>query len=80
MVEGTNKTGPSGGAFRFSRQYHRLGGGAPAVNFSQALLLHEDCFRPALRWYDMAHPEVMRVDANIDRALVDGGATSVNFR
>jgi hypothetical protein len=72
--------GSSGGAFSFSRQYHRLGGGAAAVTFSQSLLLHEDCFRPALRWFDAAYPEVMRVDENIDRALVDGPATSTNYR
>ena len=70
----------TGGSFRFSRQYSRLGAAQPPVSFSQALLLHEDCFRPALRWYDMAYPEVLRVDSNIDRALVDGHATSVNYR
>jgi hypothetical protein len=70
----------TGGSFVFSRQYSRLGGGAHAVVFSQSLVLHEDCFRPALRWYDSTYPEVMRVDSNIDRALVDGHATSVNFR
>ena len=57
-----------------------MGGGAAAVSFSQALLLHEDCFRPALRWYDATYPDVLRVDSNIDRSLVDGHATSVNFR
>lgn len=69
-----------GGSFIFSRQYSRLGGGAASVGFNQSLLLHEDCFRPALRWYDNTYSEVMRVDSNIDRALVDGHATSVNYR
>eukprot|EP01047_Picozoa_sp_COSAG01_P019790 COSAG01_NODE_1112_length_11654_cov_8.254435_1_plen_630_part_10 len=69
-----------GGGFRFSRQYHRLGGAAYPVTFSQSLLLHEDCFRPALKWYDASFPEVMRVDPNVDRALVDGHATSINYR
>ena len=27
-----------------------------------------------------AYPEVLRVDSRIDRALVDGHATSTNFR
>ena len=79
-VESAASSDATGGSFRFSRQYHRLGGGAAAVSFSQALLLHEDCFRPALRWYDAAYPDVLRVDSNIDRSLVDGHATSVNFR
>ena len=101
-----------GGSFRFSRQYHRLGGGAAPVTFSQSLLLHavrhsswtaildrsssplvpccrltalsrlgncpgetphkQDCFRPALQWYDRTYPEVMRVNPHIDRDLVDG--------
>jgi hypothetical protein len=69
-----------GGAFTFSRQYHRLGGGASAITFTQSLLIHEDCYRPALGWYDATYPEVMRVDENIDRSIVDGHATSVNYR
>ena len=64
----------------FARQYHRLGAGNPSITFSQSLLLYEDCFRPALRWYDNSYPEVTRVDVNVDRALVDGGTTSINYR
>lgn len=76
----TAARGTPGGALRFSRQYHRLGGGAPAVNFSQHLLLHEDCFRPALRWYDATYPDVLRVNPLIDPALIQGAVTSINYR
>eukprot|EP01047_Picozoa_sp_COSAG01_P068701 COSAG01_NODE_9990_length_2281_cov_4.881302_1_plen_732_part_10 len=81
-VSMTLRTAPSGlgGSLRFSRQYHRLGGGAAAVAFSQAILLHEDCFRPALKWYDESYPQVLRVSAHVDRELVDGGASSINYR
>ena len=52
----TGSDNGTGGSFIFSRQYSRLGGGVAAVVFSQSLLLHEDCFRPALRWYDATYP------------------------
>ena len=61
-------------------QICRFPQGNPPIAFSQSLLLHEDCFRPALRWYDNSYPEVTRVDVNVDRALVDGATTSVNYR
>ena len=60
------KTAPAdgnGARFTFSRQYHRLGGGAPPLSFSQSLLLHEDCFRPALQWFDETFSDILRIDS-----------------
>lgn len=50
MTLSTAPASPRGATFQFSRQYHRLGGGAAAVAFSQSVILHEDYFRPVLRW------------------------------
>ena len=75
----TTAPGPSGAVFAFDRQYHRLGGGAAPVTFSQFLILHEDCFRPALRWFDASFPDVLRVHPNIDRGLVDGQSTWFSY-
>ena len=66
------KTAPAdgnGATFTFSRQYHRLGGGSPPVSFSQSLLLHEDCFRPALQWFDETFSDILRIDSVRDAML-----------
>lgn len=68
------------GVINYTRVYHRLGNGTQATSFAQRLLLHADCWRPALGYMLHTWPEHFRPGSTVDIQRMEGAGAYADFR
>jgi hypothetical protein len=74
--------GPGGKrlSFNYSRQFTRLGGGAPPAVFTSYLYGHADCWRPAVGWMFNQFRQHFRIHPSVNLSEIEGGGSYANFR
>ena len=68
------------GVVNYTRVYHRLGAGAVPATFTQHLLIHADCWRPAVGYMLEQWPEYFRPDPTVDIQKMEGAGAYADYR
>lgn len=71
---------PIAGNFRWTRQWHRLGNHSAPVRLSRHVVLHAECWRPAVGFMVRLYSEAFSVHPNVNISLVDGAGAYADYR
>ena len=68
------------GVINYTRYYHRLGNGSAPASFTQHILLHEACWRPAVGHMLSMWPSYFRPGTGVDISVMEGAGGYADYR